>query len=163
MNREQRRAAKHKRGQKFDRNEAHRDSCMALTPLLSRPYSEKDIASLGVTLRMSWQAIIDGRGTDLDFANVATANNVCAVLAQEYGESDKLMCANAAAALELMRDRKKRLGKLGVCAHTLKAITPMVDFHDWLIKNSTVIEMVEAQITTVLVLNEMEKIECSKT
>jgi len=187
MNREQRRAEKHKRGRTFDRNEAHRESCKATMPLLlCRPYEYAQVAAISIDLRMSWQALVDGRGTDLDFANVAQASNVCCVraeeiLAQALVESDKLpkddlaakqvllardalaMCVDASKALLMIRDRKNRLGKLGVCAHTLQHIPPMIDFHDQLCELSNIGEMVKAQAETVRRMKKMEKTTCSKT
>lgn len=181
MNREQRRAAKHKRGQQTDRNEAHRESCKATLPLLlCRQYEYEQVAAISIDLRMSWQYLVDGHGTDLDFANVAQASNVCCVRAEEIlaraiAESDKRpkddlvaqneaklatevleMCVDASKALLMIRDRKNRLGKLGVCAHTLQHIPPMIDFHDQLCELSNIGEMVKAQAETVRRMKKME-------
>lgn len=163
MNREQRRAAKHKRG-KFDRNKIHKEKCTALAPLmLCTPYAKSKSEEIGVQLRMSWQAIIDGRGDDVDFANLASACNIAMIRCESIGQDALDLCISARDALLVIFERKHRVGKLGVCAQSLRDIPPMIDIHEQLCELSTASEMMNAEIESYRRMKNNEVKTCSKT
>lgn len=108
------------------------------------PFNADELMRLELPIRISFEAIKTGAGTEHDFHDLAAAVNVTIVRSEAV---DPLCEQTAIAGRDaLMRTwhRYQKTGKLGFDGPALHEIDHAIDLHEQLIRNSTPLQMIEA-------------------
>lgn len=108
------------------------------------PFNADELMRLELPIRISFEAIKTGAGTEHDFHDLAAAVNVTIVRSEAV---DPLCEQTAIAGRDaLMRTwhRYQKTGKLGFDGPALHEVDQAIDLHEQLIRNSTPLQMIEA-------------------
>lgn len=142
MNREQRRAAKFKHGQRWDRN-AVADPLAVLRPIsICTPFTSDEAASLSVETRAAWHRLTNGAGSEPDFDLVGNSCNVALVQAERIDELVVDVVLRAQDALNGIKARYLRTGRWGADATALADVPPMLELYDQMLALGTPAVMV---------------------
>ena len=144
MNREQRRAAKFKRGQQWDRNAAADPLASMRQISICSPFPPEEVASESVSMRMAWHRLTHGDGTTPDMELIANCCNVALVHAERIDDLVVDLVMRADAAIKAMDARYMRTGRWGADAAALSDVPPMLDLYDQLLELGTPATMVGA-------------------
>jgi len=105
------------------------------------PFSEEELARLLLPIRLSFDALRNGVGTEQDFLDVVAA---CNSASMRGAEVDPLCQQTAVAGLEALRrmwERHKRVGKWGFDGPGLADVALAIDLHEQLVRLSTPYEL----------------------
>lgn len=129
MNREQRRA------ERYGRTPSRRMRALStLAPIVrSSPMEPEDAASASNEVRMAWLRITQGDGTRTDFDRLALSMDMAAILAEPIGADALEAAERAQLALLAMKDRYRRLGRIGPDADALRELPVALDLYDQLL------------------------------
>ena len=124
-----------RRNQQFGRLPRRRVRTLgALAPIVrSSPMEPEDAASASNEVRMAWHRLTQGDGTRADFDRMATAMDMAAILAAPIGADALEAAERAQLALLAMKDRYRRLGRLGPDADALRELPMALDLYDQLL------------------------------
>jgi len=147
MNRETRRAAQFKRGQKWNRNEVMAQPDAAMNRIrLAQTYSAENAARLSVDARMAWHQLTSGNGTMDDFDILAGMINTAYVIAMDF-KADEIVqdiFDRGMDAMATIHDRHERIGKFGADAQALAHVPELLDAMDTLLANITPLQAIDA-------------------
>ncbi len=151
MNRAQRRASAFKRT-KRDRNAVEPSS--VLRPILMcRQFNDEEASILAVEVRMAWQRLTHGDGTQDDFDLLANSSNVALIRAEEIDALAVEVVLRAQTAIIAMKERYQRVGKFGADAVALADVPPMLDFYCDLLTFSSPQNMTDALLESINRMN----------
>ena len=149
MNRQQRRAAQFKRGQRYDRNRMIEPSAVLAPIVESVTYSPEQAAELTNIARMAWHRLTHGEGDKDDWDVLATTSNSVMVIAESLDALAVELAERAQAAILAMRHRWERSGRWGADAQALSDVPPMLDAYHAIVSESSCNQMrasvIEAQ------------------
>ena len=147
MNRQERRAAQFKRGQRWDRNDVLSHPAASMNRIrLAQTYTPDDAARLSVDARLSWHKLTHGTGTVHDFDVLAGMVNTSYVIAMD-SQADEIVqdiFDRAMDCLAMMRARFERIGKFGADAQALEHVPAVLDAIDTITANITPPQAVDA-------------------
>ena len=154
MNREQRRAAKYKRGQRWDRNQVMSKPEAAMTAIkLRKEYSADDFARLSRQARLAWYKLSNGMGTQDDYDMLGGNLNCVSVIVEQVDPMQHSLVLRAMQGMVRMRDRYERLGKFGADADLLQDMPVALDITDDVLSQATPETMLKAlSISTELIV-----------
>jgi len=115
-----------------------------------QPFTQPEQTSLTLPLRVSWQSLCTGQGTEEDFHNLACCANVCLLRAEEIDPLLVVPVQHAQDALMHMLDRAQRLGHWGTDHLSREHIPPLLDLYEQLIALSTPQQMHTAMQAVML-------------
>ena len=151
MNRQQRRQAAFKRTQR-DRNAVEPSS--VLRPILMcRQFDAEESAILAVEVRMAWQRLTHGDGTQDDFDLLANSSNVALIRAEQIDAMAVEVVLRAQTAIIGMKERYQRVGRFGADAVALADVPPMLDFYCDLLSFSSPQIMPDALLESINRMN----------
>ncbi|MDP3651078.1 MAG: hypothetical protein Q8R67_05275 [Rhodoferax sp.] len=128
-------------------NTAHRiDHHGVSLRLLSRfsPYSATDLDEKKQPIRDSFDALKNGRGTEVDFENLDIAFATSLVRSRDIDALCVITATVARDALERCWARYQRLGRFGFDGPALAAVADGIELHEALLDNSTPKQMMDA-------------------
>ncbi len=109
-----------------------------------QPFTPEELLQLELPIRISFESIKTGKGTERDFHDIAAAINVAMV----RSESIDPLCESAAIAARdaLMRTwhRFERTGRLGFDGPAIGEVEAGIELHEQLCRLSTPIQMLDA-------------------
>jgi hypothetical protein len=114
-----------------------------------QPFSDSEQTALTLPVRISWQCILTGSGSEGDWHNLACCANICLVRSESINPTLVDACNLCCDGLQAMRDRAQRTGRWAACHQTLQAIPGMLDLYEEIMQLSTPEQMQQA-MTTVL-------------
>ena len=129
MNRQQRRAAQFKRGQRHDRNlqDRHFDSVLSHAAW-SRVYDPEKAAELMNRALLAWYKLTNGHGQPSDFDMLAEMANTAQAVVLD-GHADEFVIETFERGIESlndMRSRWQRTGLFGADAKSLQAVPDLL-------------------------------------
>jgi hypothetical protein len=138
------------RQQSHGKHRYHADP-MAMFKTINRiePFSADELLRLELPIRLAFEALRTGRGTESDFHDLAAAINTAMVRSEAV---DPLCEQTAIAARDaLMRcwHRHQRTGVWGFDGPALLEVEAGIDLHEQLIRLSTPLQMIEALRTVM--------------
>lgn len=137
MNRDQRRAAKHKTAMRNpSRWQANPTAAFALIAQTS-PMQDEHAAECSNEARMAWHHLCHGQGTTEHFDTLAMAMNVCMARSESIGQDAVEVAIRAQMALVAMQDRYRRCGRLGPDADALAHVPLGLSLYDELLRHSS--------------------------
>jgi len=147
MNRQQRRAAQFKRGQRHDRNaqDQHFDSVLNRAAW-SRIYDEEKSAQLMNDARLAWHALTHGHGCAQDFDLLAGMANTTQTIVLD-GQSDEFVIETfdrGIKSLNEIGERFERTGAWGADATALQTVPDLLDAMGVVFTNITPVQAVGA-------------------
>jgi hypothetical protein len=145
MNRSARRASRFKREQRYQADPGAFYRVMARV----QPFTPAEQTSLTLPLRLSWQSLCDGQGSDEDFHNLACAANVSLLRAENIDPLLVESVQRAQDALLAMLARHQRTGQWGVDYQSREHIPHLLDIYEQLIELSTPQQMHTAMQDTL--------------
>lgn len=110
----------------------------------SAPYSATELAEKKQAIWDSFDALKNGRGTEVDFENLDIA---FATALERSRQIDELCVVTATVASDALRrtwERYLRLGRFGFDGPALEPIQDAIDLHDQLLELSTPKQMMDA-------------------
>ena len=113
------------------------------------PFDAEELMRLELPIRMSFEALRSGAGSEQDFHDVAAAINATMVRSESV---DELCVQTAIAARDaLMRtwERHQRTGRWGFDGPALQEVADAIDLHEQLIRLSTPAQMLGALRTVI--------------
>lgn len=166
MNRQMRRAAQYKRGQRYDRNNSAPHFDAVLNRLaLARTYDEEKAAQMMNDARMSWHRLTHGDGTMTDYDMVGGMINTAYGVAMK-SEADEFVMETFERGMQSMADmraRFERTGKFGADAVALVNVPELLDALNLIYANITPLQALDAlHETTLLIANGhvIQPMEC---
>lgn len=108
------------------------------------PFSAAELLRLELPIRLSFEAIRTGQGTENDFHDLAAAINTTMVRSEDVDPLCELTAVSARDALMRCWHRHERTGRWGFDGPGLGEIESGISLHEELIRNSTPLQMIEA-------------------
>jgi hypothetical protein len=108
------------------------------------PFSPSELMRLELPIRMSFQALKSGTGTERDFHDIAAAINVTIIRSRDIDPLCEQTATAASDAMMRMWDRNKTTGKWGFDGPALAEVEAAIELHEQLIRLSTPQQMVTA-------------------
>lgn len=123
----------------------------SLPRLMARlePFTPSELLALQTPVRVAFEALRTGSGTEPDFHTLAAAVNTALIRSEAIDPLCVETCQRAQAALLGMLGRFNRVGKWGVDHHALQDIPPALDLHEQLLELSTPLQMMTAMRETL--------------
>lgn len=156
MNRSQRRQAAFKRTQR-DRNAQVEPSSVLRPILMCRQFNDEEASILAVEVRMAWQRLTHGDGTQDDFDLLDNSSNVALIRAEGIDALAVEVVLRAQTAIIAMKQRYERIGKFGADAAALQDVPPMLDFYCDLLSFSSPQIMTDALMESVQRMNQQRE------
>jgi hypothetical protein len=104
----------------------------------AKSLKEDQLTDLAIVFRLSFSEMLNGRGTDHNWATCATALNVSAVLSNRgLGDEYSDLIDAAQRGLNRSKERQKRTGKWALDGEAIKAMQEALDLHESQIKIAT--------------------------
>ena len=118
----------------------------ALGRVLNRlePFNADELMRLELPIRISFEAIKTGAGSEQDFHDLAAAVNVTIVRSETVDPLCEQTAIAARDALLRTHDRFQKSGRWGFDGPALGEIADGIDLHEQLIRNSTPLQMIDA-------------------
>ena len=113
------------------------------------PFTPAELLALQTPVRVAFEALRTGHGTEPDFHTLAAAVNTALIRSEAIDPLCVETCQRAQAALLGMLGRFNRCGKWGVDHHALQDIPPALDLHEQLLELSTPLQMMTAMRETL--------------
>jgi hypothetical protein len=128
----------------------------SLPRLIARlePFTSAELLALQTPVRVAFESLRTGSGTEPDFHTLAAAVNTSLIRSEAIDPLCVETCQRAQAALLGMLGRFKRLGAWGVDHHALQDIPPALDLHEQLLELSTPLQMANAMQETLQRMND---------
>lgn len=138
MKTKQRKASQHKRRWQKDYG--------VLQRVLNRlePFTEEELAKLLLPIRMSFDALRNGTGTEQDFLDVVAACNSASMRGAEVDPLCQQTAVTGLLALRRMWEGHKRIGKWGFDGSGLADVELAIELHEQLVRLSTPLELQRA-------------------
>ncbi len=108
------------------------------------PFTAAELLRLELPIRLSFEAIRTGQGTENDFHDLAAAINTTMVRSEDVDPLCELTAVSARDALMRCWHRHERTGRWGFDGPGLSEIEAGISLHEELIRNSTPLQMIEA-------------------
>jgi hypothetical protein len=108
------------------------------------PFTPEELLQLALPIRLSFQALRTGQGTESDFHDLAAAINTTMVRSEAVSPLCEMTAIAARDALMRAWHRFERAGRLGFDGPALLEIDAGISLHEELIRNSTPLQMIEA-------------------
>lgn len=117
-----------------------------LSRVLNRiqPFNAQELLRLELPIRLSFEAIKTGQGTERDFHDLAAAINAAMVRSEAVDPLCEQTAVSARDALMRTWSRFEKTGRLGFDGPALSEVADGIDLHEQLIRNSTPLQMIEA-------------------
>jgi len=121
------------------------------------PFSPSELMRLELPVRMSFQSLKSGTGTEQDFHDLAVVINVTIIRSREIDPLCERTADAASDALMRMWNRHQTTGKWGFDGPALAEVEAAIDLHEQIIRLSTPLQMVRAleQVRAIRVSREM--------
>lgn len=120
------------------------------------PFTEAELAQLLLPIRMSFDALRNGTGTEQDFLDVVAA---CNSASMRGAEVDPLCQQTAVVGLEALRrmwERHKRIGKWGFDGPGLADVELAIELHEQLVRLSTPLELQRSMSRVIAARDALE-------
>ena len=114
-----------------------------------RPFDADEQLSLNLPVRVSYESMKTGKGTDDDFHTVAAVVNVAMVCAEKIDPLVLETATRARDALIRAKQRRVRTGVWGFDGPALMDIPPCIDLHEDLVANQTPLQMQKAMLEVI--------------
>lgn len=114
-----------------------------------QPFTAAEHTALTLPVRLSWQSIITGAGTEGDWHNLACCANICLIRSESIHQTCVDACNQVCDGLETMRARAQRTGRWAACHQTLQAIPALLDMYEQIMQLSTPLQMHTAMQTVL--------------
>ena len=114
-----------------------------------RPFDQDEQLRLNLPVRVSFESMKTGKGTDDDFHSVAAAVNVAMMMAEKIDPMVEETAIRARDALVRCLARRKRTGVWGFDGPALMDIPPAIDLHEQLVANQTPLQMQKAMLEVI--------------
>lgn len=111
---------------------------------LLEPFSPDELMRLELPIRMSFEALKNGKGCESDFHDIAAAINCTLVRSEEVDPMCEYTAISARDALMRTWHRWEKTGKWGFDGPALQEVEAGIDLHEQLIRLSTPGQMVKA-------------------
>ena len=108
------------------------------------PFTAAELLRLELLIRLSFEALRTGKGTESDFHDLAAAVNTAMVRSEAVSPLCEMTAVAARDALMRAWHRFERTGKLGFDGPALLEVEAGISLHEELIRNSSPLQMVEA-------------------
>lgn len=127
-------------------NRRYRADPSAMSRVLKRiqPFNAQELLRLELPIRLSFEAIKTGHGTERDFHDLASAINTTMVRSESVDPLCEQTAIAARDALLRTWHRFEKTGRLGFDGPALGEVADGIDLHEQLIRNSTPLQMIEA-------------------
>jgi hypothetical protein len=119
---------------------------MAMFKAMNRvqPFDDDEQLRLNLPVRVSFESMKTGKGTDDDFHTVAAVVNVAMVCAEKIDPLVLETAIRARDALIRCKERRVRTGRWGFDGPALMDIPPCIDLHEQLVAAQTPLQMQKA-------------------
>lgn len=114
-----------------------------------RPFDEDEQLSLNLPVRVSYESMRTGKGSDDDFHTVAAVINVAMVCAESIDPFVLETAIRARDAIIRAKQRRERTGVWGFDGPALMDIPPCIDLHEDLVANQTPLQMQKAMLEVI--------------
>lgn len=108
------------------------------------PFTADELIRLDLPIRLSFDALRNGRGTEQDFHDLCEAVNTAMIRGEAIDPLCEQVAITARDALARTWQRFERTGKLGFDGPALYELEACIDLHEQLLRVSTPGEMVDA-------------------
>lgn len=108
------------------------------------PFNASELMQLELPIRISFESLKSGQGTERDFYDLAAAINTTMVRSESIDPLCTKTAIDARDALMRCWNRFERIGKLGFDGPGLAAVEAGIELHEQLIKLSTPLQMMQA-------------------
>ena len=108
------------------------------------PFSPSELMRLELPIRMSFQALKSGTGSEQDFHDIAAVINVTIIRSQEIDPLCEKTANDASDAMMRMWYRHKTTGKWGFDGPALSEVEAAIELHEQLIRLSSPQQMMTA-------------------
>ncbi len=119
---------------------------MAIFKVMNKltPFNDIELLRLELPIRLAFEALRTGLGTENDFHDLAAAINTTMVRSEDVDPLCELTAVSARDALMRCWHRHERTGRWGFDGPGLSEIEAGISLHEELIRNSTPLQMIEA-------------------
>lgn len=108
------------------------------------PFSQGELMRLELPIRLSFDALKSGKGTEQDFHDLCAAINTAMVRSEEIDPRCEEVAIDARDALMRVHERFERVGQWGFDGPGLLAVESGIELHEQLIRLSTPLQMISA-------------------
>ena len=105
------------------------------------PYSNEQLTSINLNVRMSFEAMRTGHGTPQDYRHLVDAASAVMLRTREYEDEHQAAALAAIRALERVGNRYAATGMWGFDGPALQEVSAMLDMHEYLLENGSPREM----------------------
>lgn len=116
-----------------------------------QPFTTAELLQLELPIRISFEALKKGKGTERDWSDLAAAVNVCIMRARNLPEPCTQVAEAASDALMRMWHRQKTHGVWVFDGKALSEVAECIDLHEQLCRLSTPQQMMDAMRKVVAV------------
>lgn len=138
MKTKHRKASQHKRRWQADPGTIYK----VMTKL--QPFTPEELTRLELPIRVSFEAMKSGKGSQSDYQDLADAINVAMVRAEAIDPMAELMVLKARDAMMRLLERFTRTGRWGFDGPAIAQVEEAVEFHEQLLRLSTPQQMIDA-------------------
>ena len=117
------------------------------------PFNASELLRLELPIRMSYEALRNGKGTEDDWSDIAAAINVTVVRARAVDALCEQTASDASDALLRVYHRAQRTGRWVFDGPGLAQVAQGIDLHEQLCELSSPLQMMDA-MRTVLAVRE---------
>lgn len=119
---------------------------MAFQKVLNKlePFNDSELMRLELPIRMSFESLKSGRGTENDFHDIDAAIFASLVRSRDVDPLCEQTAMAAYNAMKRTHDRWQRTGKWGFDGPALIEIDAGISLHEELVRNSTPLQMLNA-------------------
>ena len=108
------------------------------------PFSQEEVTRLALPVRLAYESIRSGMGSEADFDALAIAINDATIRSEAIDALCVQTCQDAQAALLRARARYNRTGRWGFDGIGLQEIPPALELYEAIIANSNPAQMIQA-------------------
>ena len=108
------------------------------------PFTKDELMRLELPVRMSFEALKNGKGQESDFHDIAAAINCTLVRSEDVDQRCEYTAIAAREALMRTWNRWQQTGKWGFDGPAMTELAAGIDLHEQLIRLSTPLQMVTA-------------------
>ena len=123
------------------------------------PFTEEEVTRLALPVRLAYESIRSGTGSEADFDALAIAINDAVIRSESIDALCVETCRIAQDALLQAKERYLRTGRWGFDWQGLQNIPPALDLYEEIIANSTPAQMIEAGIEQIARCLKMQTIQ----
>jgi len=123
------------------------------------PFTEEEVTMLALPVRMAYESIRSGTGSEADFDVLAIAINDAVIRSESIDALCVDTCKIAQEALVDTKGRYLRTGRWGFDWQGLQNVPPALDLYEAIISNSTQAQMLEAGHEQIARVNRMQTLQ----